>query len=260
MVDPERLRGELVLAAVGLSNVLKSEPKFNRTVQVEADKFIPHARAELLRFLGGAQDSVEAPPAFDYDEILKLLTEPDEDSQVAALHAAIPDELVDDVIATATGIVDKLAVNLPRAVQRSVVNAKVNQPGPLALAKFKRGWAVANDPAIVLRNLLQRTITADEVDALWQFYPSIAESVIGPNGAADDAIVAMKVRRGDNWDISEADNRLLRELFRGDIINRDVAQGLAAHAAPVPGQKPQQSNKQQDKASEASQLAGQKPI
>src|SRR6188508_2484744 len=119
MVNPEQLRAELLLASVGLTPILEAKPKYNAAAVEKADKFLPRARAYLLRFMGGAKDDIEQIPAFKYDDVRKLLDESDPEVQVDALKLAFPDDVEMDVTALTTKVVEQLRAMLPRRIEKS---------------------------------------------------------------------------------------------------------------------------------------------
>jgi len=264
MVNPEQLRAELLLTSVGLSPILEAKPKYTAGAVNKADRFLPRTRADLLRFMSGDKDKVEQVPAFKYDDVRKLLDESDPVQQVDALKAAFPDDVEGDVTALTTKVVEQLRAMLPRRIEKSSVRVHVTSPGPISLNRFRRGWDVANDPEIVLRNLLQGTLTSDEVQSLEALYPNLAESINGPGGLVDDCIATMKQRRGEKWDLNEADDRMLKILLGQPRLNVALAKDLeqasatAQQQATPNGQPPQ--NAANARITEAEQLPGQKAI
>jgi len=263
-VNPEQLRAETLLASVGIEPILQAAPKLTATALDDADKFVARARAMLLRFLGGSKDEVEAPKAFDYKEVAKLLDESEQDSQVAALNAAFPDDVQDDVMAMATKAAEQLRGRLPRSTYRTTVNVSSNQPPPVSLAKFRRAWDVTNDPSILFRNMLQRTVTLDEVEAFEAAYPALYQTLLGPGGVLDECIATMKDRRGDKWDIDDESDKIVRtvtgqERFKADLA-RDMAAAIAnakQQATPEGQPKP---NAAAARLTQAEELPGQRPI
>ncbi len=264
MVNPDQLGAELLLASIGLTPILEATPQYNAAAVNKAAKFLPDARADVLRFMGGDKDSVEKPAAFNYDKVRKLLDESDPVQQVDALKAALPDDIEMDVTALVTKIVEQLRSMLPRRIEQSSVRVNVTSPGPISLNRFRRGWAVANDPETVLRNLLQGTLTTDEVKTFEALFPAIYETVAGPGGTVDDCIATMKARRGDKWDLNEADDRLLKTLLGQSWLNKGLVHDLEAASAAAQqqaepnGQPPQ--NAANARLSDAEQLPGSKPI
>jgi hypothetical protein len=107
-------------------------------------------------------------------------------------------------------------------------------------------------------------LTSDEVQSLEALYPNLAESINGPGGLVDDCIATMKQRRGEKWDLNEADDRMLKILLGQPRINVALAKDLeqasatAQQQAAPNGQPPQ--NAANARITEAEQLPGQKAI
>ncbi len=263
-VNPEQLRAELLLASVGIEPILQAKPNLNATAIADADKFVPRARAMLLKFLGGSKDDVETPKAFDYKAVAKLLDESDQDQQVAALNAAFPDDVQDNVMAMATKAAEQLRGKLPRSTYRTTVNVSSNQPPPVALAKFRRAWDVMNDPATLFRNMLQRTVTQDEVEAFEAAYPALYATLLAPGGILDEAIATMKDRRGDKWDIDDESDKIVRTVTGQERFKADLARDMAAAISNAKQQATPEGQAKNNAAAvrmtQAEELPGQRPI
>ena len=227
-IDPEQLQGEQLLAATGLEPILRATPSVTAKSLDDADKLLPRIRAMLLRFLGGSREDYKAPEPFKYEAVRKLIDEGDPEQQSLALFEAYPDEVQDDVLVAATRILAYLNQQLPRTGTISTVNATARQPAPVAMHKFARAWNVANRPQDVISSMLQGTVTSDEVGALAAMYPALYESVAASGGILDDAIAAMRSRRGENWDLDEESDRIVKTLLMQDRINADLARDMGA--------------------------------
>jgi hypothetical protein len=243
------LDSEAALMEIGLRPVFDGNPRFNQEQAARAARLTKRARAMVLRFLSGSAEDDEEPqdepaPPFDWKAVSEQLQNLG-DKQSAGLTAALPEPLADEVSADVTRIADNLQRALPRRVTKSTVKATVQPPGVMELGRFRRRWAVATDPLIVLRDLVRGSISPDQVEALSETYPEFFKALTSPGGIVDDAIATMKARRGDNWDIPISRDRTLRVLLQAEPLNlalaadyQRVAQAQAQQAAQMPGQGP----------------------
>jgi len=226
------LESELAVASIGLGPILRSKPRIGIGQGQDAASWLPRARAQLLRFLGGGSDGAGEQPAFDYKDVSELLEADEDDVQARsdALYTILPPEMVDDVVASATRAVNYLQQSIPKRVWRTAVNAHVDPPGPIDMDRFRRRWLVAADPAVVLRDLLSGRIDPVMVDALAEMYPEIYK---GLQAVTDEAIATMKSRRGEKWDLNATRDRDLRTLLRAPAVNLGIVEALSQVQAPM---------------------------
>jgi hypothetical protein len=260
------LQSEATLAAIGVEPILEGKPRFNQEQQNDARALADRMRALVLRFLSGAEDEPADLPAFDYKTTADLLDNVGEE-QTHGLVTLLPEPLADEVEADATRLIHYLQGALPRSVRKSMVKATNDPPEPFELGRFRRKWAIANDPTIVLRDLLSASIDSAGVQALAQMFPATYQALTGPGGIVDEAIATMKSRRGDRWDLSISRDRLLRVLMQTEDADLDLATDFARAAAagagtaepqPVGGGKSPSKPKDVKIDSESEQLPGQK--
>jgi hypothetical protein len=231
------LASESVLAAVGLDQVLDGRPTYNQEQQADAAKFAQRVRALLLKFMGGATSPVSDLPDFDYERVSKLLNADDDANteRTAKLHQLLPPEMSDEVLATASRIVGMLEENFPRRVWKTSARVHTDPPEPFQLGRFQRRWAVACDPMIVLRDLIEGQLDLDEVQALADFYPDLYQAVLDQ---VDDAIATMKARRGDKWDLDAKQDRAIKTLVQAPTFDpalaADYVQLAQTKTAPQP--------------------------
>jgi hypothetical protein len=237
------LHAETVLAAIGLKSILAAKPrKWSATVEEEAAAIPKKIRAHLSKFLTGRPEAADM-PAFEFDEVAKLLKPPDEDApsgptQAAALVQAIPDhELAQDVAATATLIVNALREKLPLRTRMTWPFGDVPDPPlPLDEASFRRAWLVATDPTSVARDLAEGSLTTDMAQALAAFYPQIYQYT---TATLTELAIAMRGKR-PNFELDADRDRLARVLLQMEDelpLAADVqamyAQGGGQPAAPA---------------------------
>jgi len=241
-LDP--LHAETMVAALGLDRILNSNPSFTREAQEASITFPKRARALLLRALSRTEpeaDDTEA-PEFDYDDAKRMLDAGDDEVEKRhlALFEAVPDDIQDDVQAAASTAIQYLQSVLPRQLLKTTARLAVNHPEPFALDRFTRQWRVAVDPMHAMRAMAEGSLDMVMVDALKGAYPAIYKLIADPGGLLDDAIAAMKARRGDRWDVNDDQDRQVKILIGADPIDFDLAADLAASqpitpAAPARG-------------------------
>lgn len=220
---------EAIVAVIGIDKILEAKPTLNLEQMDRAENLPRTTRAALLRFMSSPElaESDDLPP-FDYAEVSKALLNVGE-PQAHALYSALRGRLHDDnaqaVVNLATKIILALKASIPRRVYKSVVNETVMPPEPYSLGRWRRQWAVACDPMLVLRDLLEGNIDPGMVSTLQQAYPELYKMILTQ---LDDAIATMKTRRNDKWDLPEGKNRDVKILLGIPYLNFDLANAYAA--------------------------------
>lgn len=235
------LEAETAAAVLGVDAILRGDPRWTVERQQDAVAFPKRARALLLKALATtAPDSAPDEPDFDYTEISKLLTQDEEATQQAtqALYDALPDDIQDDVHAAATRAIQHLQAALPRRLTKTTARLGISPPEPFELDRFARTWRVAVNPMYALEAMAVGGLDMVMVAALQAMYPAIYELVAAPGGLLDDAIATMKARRGENWDVTDDQDRQVKILIGAEPIDLDLANEFAALppvTAPPPG-------------------------
>lgn len=236
------LERESMVAALGLDRILKGTTAFTQEVQADAVSFPKRARAALLRFLSGTEQEPEDMPPFDWHEAKGLLDNVSE-AQNQALFDALPDDIQDEVLATATLAIQHLQATLPRRVTRTAARVDVLPPEPFELGRFERAWLVAIDPLGAIKAMTEGSLDMGMVAALAAMYPALYKLIAGEGGLLDDAIATMKARRGENWDITEDQNRQVKILIQDDPIDFDLAADFEALSPAAMAPPPKASQK-----------------
>jgi len=237
-LDP--LHAEMMVGVLGLDRIMRGNASFTLQAQEDAVSFPKRARALLLRALAAREAEPPEEPDFDYEEARKLL-EADDDAVEArhnALYAELPDDIQDDVEAAATHVIGYLQAQLPRKVIRTTAREEIAPPEPFALDRFARQWRVAVDPMSALRAMAEGSLDMVMVAALEEAYPEIYKLVATPGGLLDDALAAMKMRRGDRWDVDDDVDRQVKILIGADPIDFELANDMAAARPTVPAPQP----------------------
>lgn len=224
------LDAETALISMGLGNVLRgvaSRPTKD-SAQL-ARKF----RSELLAFMGEGVGKVGDFVTADSEEVDGLLNAEDdaEAARIDKIHALFENpEDADAVLALAGKIVRDLQVAFPRRVWTTLAKVSKDPPEPSAWERFERAWAMATEPQTIMDRVRDGTITEDEAALFQRFYPQTYEVV---KSMHDDALAAMKARRGANWDYDSDQDRALRTLLQAPTFDSGLAADYAKAAVPV---------------------------
>lgn len=235
------LQSELVTQAIGIGPILRGEPRFGVEQQAAAETLPKRLRAMLLRFMGGAKTEHGEMPPFDLADVGLLLRGTGE-GRLSALHALLNNPgLADEVAADVTRIVDYMQKALEQRVTKTVVKETTLPPEPFEMGRLRRKWAVAVDPAIVVRDLLSGSVDPGMVAALAAMWPAIFGLLVTGSqetgaGLVDEAIIAMKAKRHDKFDLPYDRNNDLKVLLQVPPMNLALASdyGRVANVPPPP--------------------------
>jgi hypothetical protein len=247
MISP--LDAQIAVASIGLDRILRGEPSWSLEKQEDAAKFRFRARQLIMRALSRREDGDDVePPAFDYDEAKKLLEADDDELEKRhlVLYETLPDDIQDAVAAAATAAIEFLQEHLPRSLTRTVANARMSPPDPFELDRFARMWRTVVDPMHALAALAEGGLDTVMVESLKGAYPDLYALITEgmrkpPEGALlDQAIAAMRTRKGDRWDVTDDQDRQLKILLGEDPIDFDLANDYAALQPTTPAAAPKQ--------------------
>lgn len=116
-------------------------------------------------------------PPFEYRRALDLLTELDPEARIAELSQAIPPEAdAAGVVVAAANVLRHLKAQLPVRSRITYAGPKSVEPNDLVKYRFKRAFAVAQDPIEVFEHLNSGDLARDEVRALEAMYPSLLDA------------------------------------------------------------------------------------
>lgn len=258
-LDP--LHSEMMVGALGLDRILAGTPSFTREAQESAVAFPKRARALLLRALQEREPGTEDEPAFDYDEARKMLDADTEEIERRhnQLFDALPDDIQDDVQAAATNAINYLQGVIPRLIIKTTAREDSPPPEPFALDRFARAWRVAVDPMSALRAMADGSLDMIQVEALKAAYPQIYKLVASEGGLLDEAIAAVKARKGDRWDVTDDQDRQIKILIGADPVDLELAADFAASQPTTPAQQPRPTSKKSVRPADEL-LPGQKQV
>jgi len=216
----ENLRGELLLSVTGVTVALRPGPvRINQEMLGRAQ---PAAvgravQRKLARFFKGSGFvDREPPPAFDYDEVLRLLPEMDNEArQVENVSGFETDALAMDY-ATALGTaIGYIKQTIPVETAPAMVGGKQITPPDHDVATFKRRYQVIDRPLLVLDDLAAGWLVDDQVEALAAVYPTVYAVI------REHAALAMTKALGakPSWSLSYDKDLQLQVLLQTNAID-----------------------------------------
>jgi len=249
-IDP----GEELLGRVGISHALARSAKaihvFQKTPELADD-----IDAAAHRFVTEAAEPPERRPiTFDYDEALKQFSELREPNHEAFRY--LDAHLISAYLVSVQRAVKYLGPLLPRSTVTTMTTTRNVTPSDLAIHKFRRVYAVADDITTVFRSLCDGTLVGGQVLALQAMFPTVY-------AALKDAIlreISVKVGADLNWTLPYAKDQLLQTLL---LTSMDPPGSLAALQKNFADAKSAQGSPQQgqpDKTPGKSSRATQTPI
>lgn len=242
--DNPALDVESLFAAIGLGPILAAKPTLHKYQLQRAAKTPEELRRRILRFV--ASDTfAEAKdvPAFDYDEVLRLVSQAQreggvahlDDAQARALVAVAPADMADDLAVQANRILAWANPLIPRDSRPAVIGARPEEPDAHSTADFRRVWQVAIDPWSVLDDLEDGSLSDDQVAALMinypQFYGELRQAITEEMGA-------MEGRRGKKWEPLPQKAALLATIMQTQSMDLELAGAVQAMYAQQPNATP----------------------
>lgn len=229
---------EAALAAIGADKILDASPKFGRKERIRARDLPKEMHEAFDRFFATSKfDPSEDLPPFDYDSVLALVSAGQTPEQARALQRAVPDpDLAMELGLEANRVAAWGNQSIPRNQRVSLSGAKVmDQPDAESLAAFRTRWQVACDPMVVVRDVLEGCLDADQVATVALLYPALYAEM---RQACADALTAAATRHGAGWEPSPDKARQMQTLRQEDptdmALAASVQQTYAQQAKPKP--------------------------
>lgn len=221
----DRLELESLLAAIGPEAVMRGRPTLHK-YQLQRAADVPRdLRRRMLRYF--ATDSFALPgdmPAFDLDDVRKLVTAEQTPEEAQALAAALPTgDLLTEIGIEANRIRTWGGSAVPKDVP---VAGRLEEPDPGDVSNFRRSWEVATDPMVIMRDLAAGMLSEDQVATVSLLYPALYAEM---RQAASDARAATAGRKGKKWEPGPKKTAQLDVLLQAD--NFDV--GMASTVQQV---------------------------
>lgn len=176
MIVPPIDPGEELLARTGISHVLNrsTTPLWLRKTH---EPYEDQIRSKMSAFVSTVPHYVKVkPPAFDYDKILDQLTsektlEPNTDAT-----ARLDSDTLAAYNVAVNRVLGYLSKELPKSTITDMVGTRNVRPSDLTINGFRRVYAIADDPLVALKAMVDGILTKDQVTALKTMFPSIYEA------------------------------------------------------------------------------------
>lgn len=230
-----RTYGEALLGTTGLTAALEPGPVYVTMRQAERagrmDVVIQRAiRAALLGEPWTRPAPREVP---GYRRLVELLSGAITAERIEENLSSIDDQAAAEALGAALGRAWGYAQSIvPRRVLTTLVGSEAVPPGGLEVSRFRRLYAVADDPLVVLDDLAAGRLTSDVVGALAAAYPGLHAE------ATRLAQVELARLRGERptWQPSRALAGQLRTLMG---LPPDLSmQAIFASQKPAPQERP----------------------
>jgi len=222
--------GEQLLASSGFLAALRPGPvKATKALMQKAAKLPDRARAKLAEAI--AQDKPgkdKGLPAFDYDEMLKLLpaplSNPDGTPTLEGqrrLHENVggwPDQALANEYAGALGNAwGYLQSVFPIETLDHLSGTENVRPPEVEVTRFRRALAVVDDPLSVIDRLANNELLAAEVTTLKAAYPALCQML---QDQALEVLVEETARRrkaDKEWQLPRRKDIVLRRLLETPV-------------------------------------------
>jgi hypothetical protein len=227
---------EDLLASMGIGPLLEPGRKLRITAEMrhKAERLRPIMRADLRRFL--RRDSLEEArdlPDFDYDQALEHLTTLDPQERMSELAAAAQDEETAGLLVVGGRALQYLKGIVPSKSHVTITGPTPAAPSDYQKYRFRRAYAVLNDPREVTRDMNEGNLSRDQVRTLQTVYPTIYEE-------AEKALFEeMAIMKGENpkLEFTRDKVRQIENLWLTRSWTPDLGRAMQASFAQ---QQPQQ--------------------
>jgi hypothetical protein len=169
-IDP----AEALVVVAGLDPFLRHTSRDLGSKIVQAEALPETLEGKIYRFINRTdrQDASDLPP-FDFDEVVALLDNPDEDGIDKTLAAfGGQHELALQVGSQVTRIHGYVRAQIPRRTHIGIDGAEVLPPAKSELFRFRRCWRVASDPLSIFDQLQEFALSRDQVKCFAEMFPT----------------------------------------------------------------------------------------
>lgn len=231
-IDP----GEILLARTGISHVLSNSDK-SLWLRKTADPIEGEIESKMKAFLGSEREAVKITlPAFNYETVLDQLTKIKEPNHKA--FEKLDSSTITGYLASVSRAVKYLASVIPKSAVKDMIGVRNLLPPELKISKFRRIYAVAEDPMSALKALVDGTLVKDQTLALQVMFPGIFSAA---KAALMDAIVDK--RAADmKWTLPYAKDQLLQVFLLATPDNQDAMKKLQQNYADAKARQGQKSD------------------
>ena len=222
-----------MLASIGVTATLRrGAVKMNHGTMNRAEALPGKLTTAAKRFLGASEfvDPCDSSPDIDYEEVLKLVSEDATDQRIqenlawAAQMDPSLGPIIDDfaeVLGRAWGYLQR---EIPRRSVPTIISATSVLPCDLDLAKFKRRYSVVDDPMILVRDMLEGSMAADQVAAFSEVYPELHEFFV----AQVLASAVERQEKNEKWSCPWPKEQLVYMLMKEGGMDPESIRGLQA--------------------------------
>lgn len=227
--------GEALLAVTGLTRALEPGPIYVTMRQAERAGRLDVVMMRALRAAvrGERWERPEAREVPSYRRLVELLSAPLTHDRIEENLSSIDDQAAAEALGAALGRAWGYAQSIvPRRTMTTLVGTEPVQPGAMEVARFRRLYAVADDPLVVLDDLAAGRLTSDQVAAFAAAYPGLYAE------AARLAPLEVSRQRGERptWSPPRALAGQLRTLMR---LPPDLSiQSIFASQKTAPQERP----------------------
>lgn len=237
-VDP----AEALIVVTGLEPFLRHRSRDLGSAIVRSEQLAATLEAKIYRFIN--REEREPPsnlPAFDFDETVKLIDEPDHDSVEKTLAAfGGQHQLALAVGSQVTRIHAYVRQQIPRRVHIGLDGPEVLPPARSELFRFRRCWRIAEEPLSLFDELQEYALSRDQVKSFAAMFPTTFK-LFWP--AVQTCLVRKKTASKD-WQLPRQKETLLRVLGQQEAQSLGLARALAdIYAQDQAAQKAQEQQR-----------------
>jgi len=211
--------GQKILAITGVLPFLEGKPLRVTMTQADmADRIQGRIRKSIKRFLTEPALEAPKPVEFDYKRALKLLTEINENR----LGDQMQDEASGFAVAALGPVLQHLTSIAPRRSITGLTGTKAIPPSDAEISRFRRAWAIANDPLSILNSLEAGAVSRDQSSDLATMYPAIYDDM---REAVFLVLVDVKAQRA-KFELSPRKDKALQAFLRTRTWNASLARDM----------------------------------
>lgn len=231
---PRDPQSEDLVACMDFGQVLEphGQVRITAAMREKAARLRTTIRAEIRRFLRRSELEGERDlPAFDYDAAMANLTELDVEQRIVELTGALQGGEEPGVVVVAGRAIKYLRGILPVRSRITVTGPTPIPPSDFVRYKFRRGYAVVEDPLEVFRDMNEGNLSRDQTRTLQTIYPSLYEE--GERALFEE----MAIMKGENpkLEFSRDKVRQIENLWLTRSWTPELAKAMqAAFSQPEP--------------------------
>lgn len=222
----------------GIEPFLRHRSRDLGSAIVRSEQLPETLEAKVYRFIN--REEREPPgdlPAFDFDEVVKLIDEPDHESVEKTLAAfGGQHQLALAVGSQVTRIHAYIRQQVPRRVHIGLDGPEKLPPARSELFRFRRCWRIAEDPMSLFDELQEYALSRDQVKTFAAMFPTTFQ-LFWPTV---QRCLVRKKTASEGWQLPRQKETLLRVLGQQEAQSLQLARALAdVYAQDAAAQKAQ---------------------